>query len=206
MDLSGILSLIKDKLLPKEKAPRTVAYLPEYVEEIPDAKLKEIGRLKAENMVLQQKLKALQLEFEKQKKEKTFEDAIISEKQKLLKKEKGKIISLNKIPSNTHVLSKDHKLLGYFHSFVFIEDHGTLGIVVSTRPKNGKRYLVWQGKSMDSLFHHSESISSMVKAGALILNRDYEGNYIPDIDYLFPVVGSDVYAENLGAGDGRNQG
>jgi len=192
---------LREKIFSKKKPTRTVAYLPEYVEEIPDAKLKEIGRLKAENMILQQKLKALQLELEKQKKEKTFEDAIINEKKKLMKRERQKIVYLNKIPKTVRVLSKDHKLLGYFHSFVFVEDNGTLGIIVSSKPKDGKKYLVWQGKSMNSLFHHPESISSMVRAGALVLNRDYEGNYIPDVDKLFPVVGADVYREHFLEGE-----
>jgi len=82
------------------------------------------------------------------------------------------------------VLTKDHKPLGWL-KYLTAAPEGRIGVVV----RRGNQLLkVWEMKNLEGLIHHSENFSSQIKTGVLVLNRDWEGNYVPDVDVHVPAI------------------
>lgn len=183
----------------KQKKPTEIAYYAEQIEDLPKEKLREMGRLKAELAQAKRQNKVLQKTIEQHKKpEKQRITEEIKKQQKQFNKEKKEnLVPLNKISKNTRILSKDHRILGYFKQLA-INKRGNLTIIVTPHPGKGREYSVFEAQDLKTLIHHSESLAHMIKAQTIILNRNYNGDYIPDIDAHLPAAGAEIYRKTLG--------
>jgi len=72
------------------------------------------------------------------------------------------------------VVTKDNIGLGKFLDLAIV--NGKFGVVTE---KGSTKYLVWEAKDIDSLFHRPDHLD---KAEILMVNRDKDGNFIPDIE------------------------
>ncbi len=163
---------------------------PRDVPEIPEKYMKEVGFLKAElarrDEIIKRLLKKIEL-LEGKRREELIK--LIEERRKALVKVNRKYYLKvgTDLPGNIKVLSKDHKFLGWFSHFLIGD--GMWRIVVSEYPdRKGRKYEVWRGQTLDYLFHHAENLEDQIRAGVLILNRTWDGYYVPDIDAKFPKI------------------
>jgi len=146
-------------------------------EDLEEKYQEKIGELEAKLAKKEEKLKEREEE-----KSKEFAKRVELTREKLQMEGRKKYKPFNGIPRYGPVLSKDHTLLGFYEDHIYTED-GKIGIVVNTREDGkGTRFVPFQAKSMETLYHHSESISSMLETGIHILNITEGGKYSPDVD------------------------
>ncbi len=130
----------------------------------------DIATLRAKVVKLQREKKKLEEQLKKTK-EVELAKEVEKKREKLLKRRK--IIYTEDLRGKP-VITKDSVGLGNFYDFAIVD--GRFGVITE---KNGKKYLVWEAKDIDSLFHRPDRLS---EAEVLVVNRDKEGNFIPDIE------------------------
>lgn len=78
-------------------------------------------------------------------------------------------------------------MLGYF--FDIYTREGRFVIVCSESPfGGGRKYTVWESHTLDGLIHNSHLITQQLESKILILNRDWLGRFIPDIEVSIPIA------------------
>jgi len=164
----------------------------------------KIGRLEARVAKLQKKLK----EEEKKKEEhkEKFIEQVESERERVRKRRREKQFPLTQLPAHGYVFSKDHTFIGYFKDYCIGKD-GKIGIVVSTEPDGGGTvFIPHSSSSLEKLYHNSDNIHSMLRAGVHILNITEDGKYSPDIDLDVPVEKSKAKSVRSKRGSKRDLG
>lgn len=157
-----------------------------------DEYLEQVGKLKAEVKKKDEIIKKLEEKVTKEGFAEKLKD--IEERRSQLKKERLRkyILFGKEFQGKVKVFSRDHRFLGYFYSFGMSggTDGGSWIVNVTPKPGSKKVWMVWEAKSLDGLIHRSENAHDTMRNGVLILNRDWAGNFHPDlVDYL-PLLGT----------------
>jgi len=182
---------------PKKKVIKVVSFKPTHPSEVasvPEAYKKQIGTLKAEIAILKEKIEKLKKEKELLKKKRRLEllNLIESRRDMIAKLKYGEYLKLSfpTIKKPIAVLSRDFKQLGWFYTFLV--GNGEIALVVSEYPDGkGRKFIVMRGPDWDSIFDFSENIADQIKSGIMVVNRLYDGKFIPPIKIPFaklPVI------------------
>ena len=185
--LRNFLSELWSKIRRKGKRSVSYVYGKREAKEMPERAQEKIGELKAEVHSLKKELQEKEDKLaEKKKKEEEEKIREIEERREELRRKEVKKHTI--LGDYEHldvvVMSKDHKPLGWL-KYLTATPKGRIGVVVE---RNGALLKVWEMKNLEGLIHHSENFSSQIKTGVLILNRDWEGNFVPDIDVNVPAI------------------
>jgi len=172
----------------KPKEPRMKPITPADVERIPEQYVKQIGTLKAEIARLQKEISRLKKENEILKGIRRLEliRQIEEKRRYLLRLKQRDYVQIGRdLPGDIKVFSKDNKFLGWFDSLLL--GNGEIAVVISTeKDRRGRKYIVHRGPSLNVLFEHSENLADQIKHRIMILNRLWNGLYVPDVDVYLP--------------------
>lgn len=156
---------------------------PEAMRQLPEAVRKELGRKAAEAA----KWHRMYLELERKQKPGPSPEELAAKRHKELKlEERAEIIPLDKLrKAGIKLLSKDHRLLGTLEDFALIGgENPKLGVLVRyDGGKRGKRWLVWSAERLADIIHRPEGIRDVLTHKTLVLQRDWEGLFSPDMKF-----------------------
>lgn len=181
----GRLYRLMSKLLgfgPEEHKPEPVEGIitPEAMRQLPEAVRKEFGRKAAEAA----KWHRMYLELKREQKPGPSPEELAAKRHKELKLEaRAEIIPLAELrKAGVKLLSKDHRLLGTLDDFALIGgENPKLGILA--RYDGGKRLLVWSAERLADIIHRPEGIRDVLTHKTLVLQRDWEGLFSPDMRF-----------------------